>query len=304
MTIKHLVIAGGGLLGFRYFGALKRLEEVGFWKKENVESIYGTSVGSILGTCIALKYDWETLERFIVEKPWQDEFVVNGKQIFEAYSTKGLYDIKLFEAIFKPLLGALDLSLDITLKQLYEFNPVDLHIYTFEMNSFKTIDLSHTTHPDLRLLEAITMSSAIPGLVKPIIKTVNIENNDSLEIPCCYIDGGVEYNYPLKFCLEKGCIVNEILGVQSVMNKEKIMNIITNDTNILDFFIKFSINTIIHLTNIHRQHSIDNEIRCLNDGESMTLEFWNDVIRSKERRKQLILEGEEDANQIIIPKIC
>jgi len=322
MTIKHLVIAGGGLLGFRYFGALKRLEKSEFWKRENIESIYATSVGSIIGACIILKHDWETLEQFIVEKPWQDEFVVSGKQIFDTYSTKGLYSNKLFEAIFKPLLGAAELSIDITLQQLYEFNPVDFHIYTFELNSYKTIDLSHTTHPELKLLDAITMSSAIPGLIRPII----IDN-------CCYIDGGIEYNYPLKFCLEHKEFIytntntntntdantntntntntdanhylEEILGLQSLLHTEELLNQVTSDTNILDFFIKFSINTIIHLTKIHNQNNrllhIPNEMICSHNGESMTLEYWHDVLRTKDKRRQLILDGEADA-QLFIEK--
>ena len=32
MTIKHLVISGGGPLGLRYLGALEKLEKESFWK--------------------------------------------------------------------------------------------------------------------------------------------------------------------------------------------------------------------------------------------------------------------------------
>jgi predicted acylesterase/phospholipase RssA len=52
MTIKHLVISGGGPLGLRYLGALEKLEQEEFWKLENIESIYGTSIGSIIGAFI------------------------------------------------------------------------------------------------------------------------------------------------------------------------------------------------------------------------------------------------------------
>ena len=40
MTIKHLVISGGGPLGFRYLGSLEKLEQEGFWNINNIESIY------------------------------------------------------------------------------------------------------------------------------------------------------------------------------------------------------------------------------------------------------------------------
>ena len=71
MTIKNIVIPGGGALGFQYLGALQKLEKENFWKIENIESIYGTSVGAIIGAFICLKYDWETLNKYIIERPWQ-----------------------------------------------------------------------------------------------------------------------------------------------------------------------------------------------------------------------------------------
>jgi predicted acylesterase/phospholipase RssA len=121
MPIKHLVISGGGPLGFRYLGALQKLEIDGFWRFDDIETIYGTSIGAIIGTFICLKYDWETLNKYIIERPWHDAFKVNPKQIFDSYYNKGLFDKKLAEIIFKPLLEAKDLTLNITLKEFYEY---------------------------------------------------------------------------------------------------------------------------------------------------------------------------------------
>ena len=85
MTIKHLVISGGGPLGLRYLGALEKLEKEGFWNFDNIESIYGTSIGSIIGAFICLKYDWATLNTYIIDRPWHDAFKVNVKQIYDSY---------------------------------------------------------------------------------------------------------------------------------------------------------------------------------------------------------------------------
>ena len=161
MPIKHLVISGGGPLGFRYLGALQKLQEERFWCLDDIETIYGTSIGAIIGTFICLKYDWETLNKYIIERPWHDAFKVNAKQLLDSYYNKGLFDKKLAEIIFKPLLEAKDLTLNITLKEFYDFSHIDLHIFTFELNKFQTIELSHTTHPDLGLLQALTMSSSL-----------------------------------------------------------------------------------------------------------------------------------------------
>ena len=142
MTIKHLVISGGGPIGLRYLGALQKLEEENFWKLNEIESIYGTSIGSIIGAFICLNYDWDTLNKYIIERPWHDAFKVNAKQILDSYYNKGLFDKKLAEIIFKPLLQAKDLALNITLKEFYEFSKIDLHIFTFELNKFEIEVLS------------------------------------------------------------------------------------------------------------------------------------------------------------------
>jgi len=48
----------------------------------------------------------------------------------------------MVEEILKPLLTAKDLSEDITLQEYYEYNKIDIHCFTVEMNSFKKIDLN------------------------------------------------------------------------------------------------------------------------------------------------------------------
>ena len=53
--IRHIVIGGGGTTGFMTLGALKFLQENGFWDISNIKSIYGTSIGSIAATSLASK---------------------------------------------------------------------------------------------------------------------------------------------------------------------------------------------------------------------------------------------------------
>ena len=65
MTIKHLVISGGGPIGIMYLGAIEYLHDEGFFKMEEIESIYATSIGTMIAVFIALNYDWETLRKEI-----------------------------------------------------------------------------------------------------------------------------------------------------------------------------------------------------------------------------------------------
>jgi predicted acylesterase/phospholipase RssA len=288
MTIKHLVISGGGPLGLRYLGALEKLEKENFWKIDDIESIYGTSIGSIIGAFVCLKYDWETLNKYIIERPWQDAFKVNAKQIFDSYYNKGLFDKKLAEIVFKPLLQAKDLELNITLKEFYEYSKIDLHIFTFELNNFETVELSHTTHPDLSLLKALTMSSALPGIFMPTI----IENK-------CYVDGGVMCNFPLNECLQVHTNKDEILGIKCAYNTEIegfCKNVeVTEESSVLEYIICLTINSMNFIRDTVKIEHIDNLVICYVSKNPLTLDSIKESINNQELRRQWIEIGEKDA---------
>jgi predicted acylesterase/phospholipase RssA len=287
MTIKHLVISGGGPLGLRYLGALEKLEKESIWKLENIVSIYGTSIGSIVGAFICLNYDWETLNKYIIDRPWQDAFKLTARQILDSYHNKGLFDKKLTEIIFKPLLEAKDLNIDITLKQFYEFSKIDFHIFTFELNKFETVELSHSTHPDMSLLTALTMSSALPGIFMPTI----IDNK-------CYIDGGVMCNYPLNHCLRDHINKDEILGIKFLRDEENgcFKNVeVTTNSSLLEYVICSTINCMNFIRDTVKIENIDNTVICYILENPLTIDFIREVIKNKELRREWIEMGEKDA---------
>ena len=107
-----------------------------------------------------------------------------------------------------PLLTAKDLADDITFKQLYEYNKIDIHIYATNINSYylEKVDLSHTTHPDLPIIKALSMSAAYPFAFKPVCSGED-----------CFIDGGLLNNYPLNDCIiQTKCNTEEILALKNI----------------------------------------------------------------------------------------
>lgn len=283
MTIKHLVISGGGSIGFQFIGALKYLNENNYWNIETIKSIYSTSVGSIIGVFLCLKYDWDTILTYIIERPWQDLFKLSGKQIIDAYINKGLYNKKIIDIVFKPLLEAKDLSLNITLKEFYEYSNIELFIYTFELNSFKTIEVSFHTYPDLSLMTAISMSCAVPGIFMPIIE----ENK-------CFIDGGVMANYPLSHCLQNHNLIDkkEILGLKYNIDEKNFNGCnITKDSTILDYILAFSSNAMNFITNSSKCETIINELIFTIDESPLSIHYIKKTIKSLEMRQSFLEQG-------------
>ncbi len=298
MTIKHLVISGGGPLGFRYLGALQHLEENNYWHINNIESIYATSAGTIIAVLMCLKFDWNTLNKYMIERPWKDAFKVSVKQIWNAYANKGLFDTQICEIVFKPLLKAKDLNLNITLKEFYEFSKIDLHFFSFDVNKFETVDLNHTVYPDMLLVQALTMSSALPGIFMPTF----LDNK-------CLIDGGVMCNYPINECLRDHPLEDEILGVKiqyiydnndTNTNNSDALHLnsyerVSEESTLLEYTINLTINAMNYIRDSIKLQTIKNTLNIQIDKNPLGLDAIKEIIDSVELRKDFYEKGKQDA---------
>lgn len=249
MTIRHLVISGGGQIMLQMLGVIKCLEDYNFINLDDIKSIYGTSAGAIVGTLICLKFDLDTINDYIINRPWHDVFKINVEQILNSYSTKGLFDVKIIEKCFKPLFDAKDISMNITLEEFYLYSNIEMHFYTFEVNEFQTEDISYLTHPNLQLITAIQMTCGLPVLLKPVC----IENK-------CYIDGGIVCNYPLTHCIKNEKNTNEILALKTEYNNTN--NNININSTMLEFIVNFLFKLIYSLNTDKIQPTIKYEVLC------------------------------------------
>jgi predicted acylesterase/phospholipase RssA len=284
MTIKHLVMSGGGPIIFQIFSAIQELEKNKFIDIKNIESIYGTSAGAIVAVLISLKFDWETVNDYLIKRPWKDVFPVKVQNIFEAYTKKGLFDIKNIEKCFKPLFDAKDISLDINLEDFYKLTNIEIHFFTFEINEYTTQDISYKTHPTLSVLTAILMSCALPVLVTPVC----IDDK-------CFIDGGIGCNYPLNYCIESGKEPETILGFKNVCCDE--ITIINADSTFLDYILKFIFKAVLNLDNRTIQPIIQNQL--LFDAQYLTLDILKNALSSADTRRGLFEKGKQTANKFL-----
>jgi len=287
MTIKHLIMSGGGPSMFQTLGALYHLETNEYLKLENIETIYGTSAGAIIGVCISLKFDWETINDYIIKRPWKDVFPIKVQNILDAYTKKGIYDKKNIEKCFKPLFDAKDIPIDINLEDFYNFTKVEFHFFAFEINEYKVEDISYLTHPKISVITAIQMTSALPILVSPVC----IDGK-------CYIDGGATCNYPLNYCIESGKILDEILGFKNKFSESK--NNITNESTLIQFLTSFLYKAVFSLSTYRSQPEIKNEVIC--DVSHLDFDFLKETASSSEVRKSLFENG-ENSGKIFLSKM-
>lgn len=289
INIKHIVLSGGGPIGVSFLGAIDHLVEQEFINIDKIESIYATSIGTVMGAIMCLNYDFPTVNKYIIERPWQHVFKINAKQIMDSYTKKGLYSIGVVEKIFKPLLEAKDLKISITLKEFYEYSKKDLHLFAFDLNTYKTVEFCHTEYPDLPLLKAIFISCSLPGICMPTIM------DDK-----CLIDGGSLANFPLNYCLRDHPNKDEILGLNFIYKSDDGTecsgnNIINDDSDMIDFILALSLNSINYITTSIKYDKIYNILEFTSNTTALTIDKLSDVVGNTEGRQNLFNKGKEVA---------
>lgn len=284
MVIKHIVISGGGPTGLLSYGVIKCLFQEKYLKFEEIETIYGTSIGAILAVIICLKHDWKTIDDYLIKRPWE-KVMVDSFEMFQLFSCKGIAQLKMLDDIMKPLLESNDLSLSITMLDFYKYSGITLNIFTLELNEFKKISLSHITHPDMCLMDAIKMSACVPILFPPIIKNNN-----------CYVDGGVICNYPLRECLtETNCSVDEVLGIRNYWSENEG---ITENSSLISY-LHFINMKLIRVVNNSLSDSIPNEVVC-KVKPNMNPSEWFSILSDETQRLAWIEDGESFAKTFLL----
>jgi NTE family protein len=227
-NIQHIVISGGGTMGLVYYGILQESNKQNLWNIEHIQTIYGTSIGSILATILCLRYDWNTLDDYFMKRPWEKVFHYDLHTLFSCVQNNGIFTRTVTEQILKPLLLGKDILTTVTMAEFFQKTGIELHVMVTNVNVFEHVDVSYKTHPDWSLVDAVHSSCAIPVLFKPI----SIDGN-------LYCDGGFCVNYPLKQCIENGATPDDVFGIQNTeIDNEEI------DTTMFSLF-----DYIIHLLN-------------------------------------------------------
>jgi predicted acylesterase/phospholipase RssA len=291
MTIKHLVIGGGGPGGFINYGALKESNLQGIWKYDDIKTIYATSAGGFIALPIILKINWNWIDDYIIKRPWHKVVKLSGNDYFRLLRDKALLSKNDFiDEMIDPLLKTADLDTNITLLELYNQIPIEFHLHSLNLNAEyenQLINISHITYPNLLLKEAIYMSMSVPLVFTPLFK----DNN-------CFLDGGLLANIPLKNCLnETKCKIDELIVFK--YNRIFPKSEITEKTGIWSYLIElFSIftNNLILLSEKYNLDKIDNKIlifesECKERPNIATIKYWLECLENADERELLINTG-------------
>lgn len=279
--IRHLVLSGGGGTGLAYYGALRESNKDGFWHIDDIQTVHGVSCGAIFLMLIVLlpQIGWDDYDDFCIKRPWETVLQFSPDRLLNAFANVGICSREDIVNAVLPLLKAADLTVDSTLKDLYELNGIETHFYATNFDAYELVDVSHKTHPEWTIIDALYSSAALPLLFRPNVV-------DGVR----YVDGGFLCNYPLNPCLAIASDPDEIFGLNKVSPpREDNDTPDTNYSNIMEY-----IGDIIAKT-MHKLSATPAKIRhTMNfwDGTSNILGVYS-AIKTRESRATKIQEGAE-----------
>ena len=244
---------------------IESFKNVKYIKQEEIENIYATSAGAIIGVYICLNLNWETLIEYITNKPWTKKYETKPSTFFSAFDEKGIFGNEFVKDILEVQFKMKGLKTTITLKEFYEYSKINLKMYSFNLNKFESECLNHETYPELSVLDAVYMSSTFPFIFKPLYYNNNM-----------YVDGGLKNEYPLNRCIEDNHELDTIFGIKIIDTTKYEIKPDDNIISLLYYFIRrFIINN-----RDYYEKDFTNEI-VIKTSKSTDPSFTNKILSSK-----------------------
>jgi len=206
-NLDTFILSGGGVKGIYYIGILKYLEELNIIK--NIKNIAGTSIGAFFGALISIGYTSKELADFVLLFDLSKIKNINFNNFFSFF---GLDCGNNLEIILEKMFEHKKFNKNTTFKELYDTKNINLIITGACINNKRCYYFSHINSPNMKIIEAIKISTAVPLYFNP----VKYDNK-------LWVDGGIVDNYPIH--IFKDNLINT-LGVY--LTNKKIANEINN----------------------------------------------------------------------------
>ena len=177
----NTLIYRGRYKGFRYIRNItvfKHLDRLKYFQR-----LFTTSIGSVIGYLIILGFEPNEIIIQCIQKNYFQK--VERFQILRGIAGNGFLDFKLFETILNDFTFQ-KLEKFPTFEELYNYNPINLQVITYNYSKNREEVLSKETTPDLSLLDALRMSSNIPFIFG------HFQYKDDY-----YFDGFISSNFPI-----------------------------------------------------------------------------------------------------------
>ena len=323
-TVKHLVISSGGPAGHMMYSILRTLNLKEVWNIKDIKSIYGSSIGSYLAIIVALRYDWEVMDDYLIKRPWEKIFNVSsssssgssssGSGSGSGSSSGSANDSSDHSAASSSIADAKN-KMEHVLKLYNTHGLYGLKEFTETLRPAlqgKDISTNITMKEfyDRTGIELHFMTTEVNKFQLVDINYKTHPNHSLVEAcymsccypfgfspiyrdGCCYLDGGIMNEYPVDECIrDQKCGVSEILGVKMLWEKKP--SNLTEKSSLLQFIYTFFNQINSNFYKNKQTTPIPNEVVCVS--KVFAIQDWMNWIKDENYRRELVLRGESFAN--------
>lgn len=215
MSFDTLTLSGGGSKGMIQLGVLHHAWELGLLKDVTIYS--GTSIGSVI--CLLLSIGYTPLDIFqeSLNDTTLSNQIINIKRLF---SERGLITLDPFMAKISTLVRK-KLGFIPTLAEFQNKTGKSIYISVTNTETDEAEYICSSTHGDLNIIDAVTMSCSIPIIFPP-----------KLYKGVYYVDGALTDNLPITPVI---CRIDKLTehNLDSSIEENAIKNIGVRKSNIL-----------------------------------------------------------------------
>ena len=236
---KYLVFNGGGIKGICFIGVLQCL--INSNNINNFEIFIGTSISSLILFLYLIGYTPQELLYFVLNYNFKE---LQNLNIDELFINNGLNDGEIIKKIILSFMKTKNINENLTFKELFDITNKLFIITGTNLTKKQGEYFSFLTTPNMKLIDAIRISTSIPFFFIPY----NYNNY-------YYIDGSCTNDLAIK-CLYEQPFLNYILNKLDKFDniKNNILSVylddLTNDfNNLLQY--AFSIINVISQNNIN-----------------------------------------------------
>lgn len=212
-----LVLPGGGMKGLILLGALKALEEKNLLKSINTYA--GTSIGGYLSILLIIGFSVNEIIQFGKLFDFSKTITFKIDNLFDKFS---IDNADGFCVVFKKLLQSKKINPTITLLELFKKTNKKLILCTTCLNNKECVYISHENFPNLDIITAMRMTTAVPLLFPPVSYDGKL-----------YIDGGMLNNFPIDIFDNN---IDELIGIVIKGDIKFINEITTFESYFLNIF--------------------------------------------------------------------
>lgn len=219
MKPDTLVISGASTKVVSFVGIFRALFEKNILKENlgGIKEIHTLSIGTFYSLCLLLNISERVIYECLIRCDFSECFDIDNINLNEITKSLGLLS---HEVYFKKLMKSVLLQKfqkdDISLKELYDYNPIELYVKCVNVSKQCSVHFNHKTHPDMSITKLLIMTTTLPIFFKP-----QKYKNDY------YVDGGLSGNLPVEKVKSKNVLCIHI--------KRSMKNIDDEDIPLLGF---------------------------------------------------------------------